>query len=351
MTLGLLGVLVALIIEPAMDAPPVQYVKTSDGYRIAYAVSGAGRPFLFAPNQFSHIQMDWDESSPWRTWFEMLAHRFRLVQVDWRGQGMSQRGLASDHVYPRDLRLDLEAVTDRLGPIPVVLMGVGGPAYAAIRFAVDHPERVAALVLISTSAGAGWSRAMFSALPEEHWELFLRSQVSGAPDGSEDIVARLKQMIDQRDWITRNRQWPPTEEAMDAASALRVPTLVLYPRGRLQPGEEAARELAALIPGARLVMVTGAFVVGDYAESISAIEAFLAELPEVPRETAASSGLSSREVEVLRLVAAGKSNAQIADELVISQNTVIRHVSNIFAKTGAANRAQAAVYAKDHGLA
>jgi DNA-binding NarL/FixJ family response regulator len=36
---------------------------------------------------------------------------------------------------------------------------------------------------------------------------------------------------------------------------------------------------------------------------------------------------------------------------VISQNTVIRHVSNIFAKTGVTNRAQAAVYAKDHGLA
>jgi DNA-binding NarL/FixJ family response regulator len=53
----------------------------------------------------------------------------------------------------------------------------------------------------------------------------------------------------------------------------------------------------------------------------------------------------------LRLIAAGKSNQQIADELVISQNTVIRHVSNIFAKTGVANRAQATAYAKDHGLA
>jgi DNA-binding CsgD family transcriptional regulator len=62
-------------------------------------------------------------------------------------------------------------------------------------------------------------------------------------------------------------------------------------------------------------------------------------------------GLSTREVEVLRLLAAGRSNAQIAEDLVISQNTVIRHVSNIFAKIGAANRAQAAVYAKDHGLA
>jgi NarL family two-component system response regulator LiaR len=61
--------------------------------------------------------------------------------------------------------------------------------------------------------------------------------------------------------------------------------------------------------------------------------------------------LSSRELEVLRLLAAGRSNQQIADDLVISLNTVRRHVSNIFDKTGAANRTEAAVYARDHGLA
>jgi DNA-binding NarL/FixJ family response regulator len=61
--------------------------------------------------------------------------------------------------------------------------------------------------------------------------------------------------------------------------------------------------------------------------------------------------LSEREKEVLGLIAAGKSNQDIADELVISLNTVRRHVSNIFDKTGAANRAQATAYAKDHGIA
>jgi len=62
-------------------------------------------------------------------------------------------------------------------------------------------------------------------------------------------------------------------------------------------------------------------------------------------------GLSERELDVLRLIAAGKSNQRIADELVISLNTVIRHVSNIFAKTGVANRVEAATYATRHGLA
>jgi DNA-binding CsgD family transcriptional regulator len=62
-------------------------------------------------------------------------------------------------------------------------------------------------------------------------------------------------------------------------------------------------------------------------------------------------GLSDREVEVLRLIAAGRSNQQIADELVISLNTSRRHVSNIFDKIDVGNRAEATAYAKDHGLA
>jgi ATP/maltotriose-dependent transcriptional regulator MalT len=61
-------------------------------------------------------------------------------------------------------------------------------------------------------------------------------------------------------------------------------------------------------------------------------------------------GLTQREVEVLRLIAAGLGNPDIAAELVISLNTVARHVSNIFSKIGAANRAEAATYAYRHGL-
>jgi DNA-binding CsgD family transcriptional regulator len=62
-------------------------------------------------------------------------------------------------------------------------------------------------------------------------------------------------------------------------------------------------------------------------------------------------GLSEREVEVLRLIAAGKTNQQIADALIISRFTVVRHVTNIFTKTGASNRADATSYAHRHGLA
>ena len=60
--------------------------------------------------------------------------------------------------------------------------------------------------------------------------------------------------------------------------------------------------------------------------------------------------LTQREVEVLRLIAAGKTNREIAGELVITLNTVFRHVSNIFTKTRSANRVEAARYAGQHGL-
>jgi DNA-binding NarL/FixJ family response regulator len=61
-------------------------------------------------------------------------------------------------------------------------------------------------------------------------------------------------------------------------------------------------------------------------------------------------GLTEREVEVLRLVAAGRSNHEIADVLVLSQKTVERHLSNIFTKLDVPSRTAAAAYAHEHGL-
>ena len=62
-------------------------------------------------------------------------------------------------------------------------------------------------------------------------------------------------------------------------------------------------------------------------------------------------GLTPREGEVLRLIAAGRSNAEIAGELFISEATVKTHVNNLFAKAGLRDRAQAVTYAFRHGLA
>ena len=75
------------------------------------------------------------------------------------------------------------------------------------------------------------------------------------------------------------------------------------------------------------------------------------ELTRLLAPTSAPAGLSAREVEVLRLVAAGKSNAQIASTLVLSERTIARHLSNIFDKIGVPSRTAAAAYAYERGLA
>ena len=144
--------------------------------------------------------------------------------------------------------------------------------------------------------------------------------------------------------------------------SVRVPTLVVARRTPTLNLEAAGKEMASLIPDARLVLfddVAGGRYTNDGSTPglVHAIDDFLASLPGSPADPATTTaraladGLSSREVEVLRLLAMGRSNAQIADELVISPNTVNRHVSNIYAKTGAANRAEAASYATRNGIA
>ncbi len=70
-----------------------------------------------------------------------------------------------------------------------------------------------------------------------------------------------------------------------------------------------------------------------------------------PTPVALPDELTPREAEVLRLIAAGLSNGEIADQLVISEATVKTHVNHLFAKTGSRDRAQAVHYAYRHGLA
>ena len=69
-----------------------------------------------------------------------------------------------------------------------------------------------------------------------------------------------------------------------------------------------------------------------------------------PQPTKPKHDLTERELEVLRLISLGKSNKDIADELVLSEKTVKTHVSNILQKLHLSDRTQAAVFAWQQGL-
>jgi DNA-binding NarL/FixJ family response regulator len=84
-------------------------------------------------------------------------------------------------------------------------------------------------------------------------------------------------------------------------------------------------------------------------------EALAVEVPSRPERAPAAggapAGLSARELEVLRLIAAGRTSKEIAEELVVSVPTVERHITHIYTKIGARGRAEATAFALKHGLA
>jgi len=285
-----------------------------------------------------------------------LAERFQLVQYDGRGQGMSSRGLPGNHSLLDHLR-DLNAVVGRLHLNRFVLIAGGWSGHVAVRFAIENVRLVEALVLQAVPAnGAAWSTSLFVELATRDWDAFVRNMAAqGQPDIVSASISRLKQTTNQEDYLAIARSYAASDIS-DLLPRLKTPTLVTHPRDLFSVATEESLKVAGMIPDARLTMVAGATAPGDANQECQAIEEFLRSLPhteerghDLPGEEHET--LSGREVEVLRLLAAGRSNAQIAEALVISQNTVIRHVSNIFSKIGAANRTEASVYARDHGIA
>jgi DNA-binding NarL/FixJ family response regulator len=127
------------------------------------------------------------------------------------------------------------------------------------------------------------------------------------------------------------------------------------------------RELEAPYEAARvrLLMASACRAVGDDDSAemeLDAARRVFAELGAAPDMTRAASlsrvmagtlpgGLTAREAEVLSLVAKGRTNRDIAGQLVISEKTVASHVSHIFTKLGLSSRAAATAYAYEHGLA
>jgi pimeloyl-ACP methyl ester carboxylesterase/DNA-binding CsgD family transcriptional regulator len=332
-----------------MDPPPVQYATTSDGMRIAFGVSGSGAPLLFLPGIFYHVQLAWQYPGL-QSWLAGLAERFHLIQLDPRGTGMSSRDV-SDGLARRDYSRDIDAVVASLGLDRFVIFAASNGVDLAVHYALQNEARVSALVL-GTSGTARADSALFAMLPSEDWDAFLHSVVprDRTREEADKLVALTRQASDQRNYLLRRRALGNAGELEEMLARVRSPTLVMHSRGYAFTPIEEGMKKAQLIPGARLVLIDGTDPWGVAEQGIRAIETFLSGLVTHEVAITGGQGLSSREMEVLRLIGAGRSNQQIAEELVISINTVARHVSNIFTKIDAANRAEAAVYAQRAGL-
>lgn len=315
---------------------------------------GEGPALLCLPFGFSHAQHVWVASSA-SPMLNALAERFRVVYYDGRGQGLSQRGLKADTTIST-LVQDLVAVLDAAQVERPVVFASGLFSHVAVRFAVESPRRVAALALMHCDVSFVEHVAGMVSLVKANWEYFLYVWAGfGVPSASGGVSSRrvegLKERTTQEDFLRSLRAFEDSD-ITDALTRLKVPALVLHPSQQQWVNQEASARSAALIPNGRLAVLNSDAFFGNEDAAI-AIESFLGEAGvtgQRPAAVALAHDLSARETEVLKLLAGGLSNQQIAENLVISLNTVTRHVSNIYAKTGLANRAQAAVYARDRGL-
>ena len=131
-----------------------------------------------------------------------------------------------------------------------------------------------------------------------------------------DVGTRLLAAADTYHAMIEDRPHRPALSPDDAASQLRR-------RGRRRPARTAPRSTPCSPPPAR---------------------------PTRPPQVARPAGLTEREVDVLRLIARGQANKQVAATLGISPKTVGHHVEHIYAKAGVTTRAGATLFAMEHGL-
>ena len=353
----------------------IRFCTAADGTRIAYSLVGNGPPLVKAPNWLTHIEFEW-KSPVWRHWWVELAKNHQLIRFDQRGSGLSDRSVPEQSF--ETWVSDLGSVVDDLGLGPFPLLGISQGGAIAAAYTAGHPGRVSRLVMYGayargrskrgdsteeleamlTLTRAGWGRddpayrQMFTSrfmpgatIEQMGWFNDLQ-RISTSGDNAAAVLAEISQI-----------------DVLPILNRIQTPTLVLHARGDVQVPFEQGRQLASLIPGARFVALEGSNHL--LLESEPAWQVVLREVrafldPDAPQSTSESgvepadvappAGLTVREVEVLSLIASGRSNRALADELFITTNTVANHVKNILSKTDSANRTEAAAFAVEHDL-
>jgi pimeloyl-ACP methyl ester carboxylesterase/DNA-binding CsgD family transcriptional regulator len=327
-----------------------------EGRRLAYATYGKGQPIVLGPRWVSHLEEEWADPDQ-RPFYAELARTHQVVRFDRVGCGLSSRDLEPRPTVESESR-QLEAVIDAVGGRATVFAS-SCCCLAASQLAVRDPLKVEKIIYFGGYASRNDipppTKASLIQFVATNWKLAAQ-MLAGLfdPHASGDEIAK----------FTRMQRAAATAEAasifleLDLGADLRetlpgvvVPALVLHRRGDRTVPIGRGRELASLLPNARFVPLTGDSHLpwrDDQRELFRALAGFLHS--DAPPELDGASPLTGRETEVLRLVATGMSNREIASTLVLSEHTVHRHLANILRKLAQSTRASAATHAMRVGL-
>ena len=347
----------------------IRFIKSSDGVRLAVATSGTGAPLVKSANWLSHLEFDW-QSPVWRHWFKFLSAGRQLIRFDPRGCGLSDWD-AKDLSHEAQVA-DLEAIVAASDLDRFPLLGLSQGGAACIEYAVRHPERITKLVLYGCYA-EGWgqrgqeSRRHGEALIElirQGWgqenpafrQLFASLFIPDANGEQVRWFSDLMRTTTQPEIAARILESFGAINVRALLPKVRVPTMVVHARGDARIPFEQGRLLAMEIPGAHFVTLESRNHIltevepawGRFCESF---QDFLGPA-DVPAEPARGdlTELTARENAILRLLAQGQGNNEIAQRLFISEKTVRNHLTNIFEKLSVDSRARAIVLARDRGL-
>jgi pimeloyl-ACP methyl ester carboxylesterase/DNA-binding CsgD family transcriptional regulator len=347
---------------------------SATGPRVAWAAAGTSTtlPTLVVGGWWcSHLELDWQDPS-FRSFAERLAGRFRVVRYDRPGTGLSDR----DVPPPADLDDEVDvldavvraATAGAAGP-SVLLLGVSSGSCVAARYAAVHPERVRRLVLHGSYADGRdlapeAARRSLTSLVASHWGLGSRVLADlflpGASPAERDAFARFQRLSASAEAAAASLASVYAMDVRGDLPRVSAATQVVHRRDDRTIPASLGRDVAARLPGATFVSLDGIDHLpwrGDAAAVVRTVSGFLAE-PGAAVDRGADGGqlpadlasLSDRELEVLRLVAAGLDDDDIARRLVLSPHTVHRHVANIRTKLGLASRTAAVAAAARAGL-
>lgn len=349
----------------------IRFCTTSDGVKIAYALSGTGQPLVKTPNWLNHVELD-VKSPVWRAWIAQMAQRFRLVRYDARGCGLSDRETASPSFATN--RLDLEAVVGAARLPRFALFGASQGAAIAIDYAARHPDRVSHLILYGAYLRGVLRRESTPHEIEEARTLLKIIELGWGKENSAFRQVFANQFIPDSsleqlrafDEIQRRTASPQAAARLLAsfyevdvsaiAARISCPTLVLHSRHDARVPFEEGRRVAGAIPAAEFVPLDSRNHIllehqAAWRQFFEEIDRFLQRYPDVTvQPPSALSGLTASELMVLDLLASPLSNEEIAAALKISPKTVRNHINHIFGKLGVRDRAHAIVRARDAGL-